>query len=66
MNETETACPFCAAQREARVAAESGSVVALTDGYPVTEGHMLVIPKRHVADPRGGVRGVIPSRQKYR
>jgi diadenosine tetraphosphate (Ap4A) HIT family hydrolase len=105
-------------------------VVALADGFPVTEGHMLVVPRRHVADyfdlterermdagellwllrsrackmdkritgfnvgvnvgasagqtvmhchihliprrdgdmddPRGGVRGVIPARQKYR
>jgi diadenosine tetraphosphate (Ap4A) HIT family hydrolase len=25
-------------------------VVAIKDGYPVTEGHTLVIPKRHVGE----------------
>jgi diadenosine tetraphosphate (Ap4A) HIT family hydrolase len=28
---------------------ETGTTLALLDAYPVTEGHVLVIPKRHVA-----------------
>jgi diadenosine tetraphosphate (Ap4A) HIT family hydrolase len=29
---------------------EHGSAVAILDAFPVTEGHTLVIPKRHVAE----------------
>ena len=120
-------CPFCDIS-SLRLVWESASVVAIRDGYPVTKGHTLVIPKRHVPrwfeadpweqaeiwravaeikadldtqfspdgynvgfnsgeaagqtvmhlhvhviprykgdqpDPRGGVRGVIPEKQKY-
>ncbi|MGE0708799.1 MAG: DEAD/DEAH box helicase family protein [Planctomycetota bacterium] len=124
---TGTTCPFC--DLEPGSVAHAGQlVVALRDRYPVTPGHTLVIPRRHVPtwfeatpeeqrelwdvvaavkrqldaelcpdgynvgfnagaaagqtvmhlhlhviprhhgdmdDPRGGVRGVIPSRQKY-
>jgi diadenosine tetraphosphate (Ap4A) HIT family hydrolase len=28
---------------------ESGLSVAIRDGFPITDGHTLVIPKRHVA-----------------
>ena len=36
-------------------------------GQTVDHLHIHVIPRRHgdMADPRGGIRGVIPSRQKY-
>lgn len=120
-------CPFCNIPTD-RVVWESELVVAIRDEYAVTEGHTLVIPRRHVdtyfdateeekaelwraveavkeqldaavapdgynvgfnagaaagqtvmhlhvhviprrrgdmADPRGGVRGVIPEKQKY-
>ncbi len=40
-------CPFCALPRE-RIWRESAEAVAVFDGYPLTEGHTLVIPKRHV------------------
>lgn len=119
-------CPFC--DLDAPLTYESDLVVAFRDRYPVTEGHTLVIPRRHVEtyfdanafekaelwravdavkaaldaelhphaynvgfnagraagqtvmhlhihviprrtgdveDPRGGVRGVIPGKQKY-
>lgn len=64
--------------------------LCIADAYPVTQGHSLVIPRRHVCDglelhqpewnavvellprrdgdceePRGGVRGVIPSQSSY-
>ncbi len=42
-------CRFCYKRQEWSVA-EHGTVWALKDGYPVTEGHHLVIPKRHTAD----------------
>ena len=40
-------CPFRALPRE-RIWRESAEAVAVFDGYPLTEGHTLVIPKRHV------------------
>jgi len=122
-----TTCPFCTLPAE-RVAWHSPLALATPDAFPVTPGHTLLIPRRHVPtffdttpdeqsallsalsavklsldashhpdgynvafnagaaagqtvmhahihvipryagdvpDPRGGVRGVIPGRQKY-
>ena len=42
------ACPFCNLPQE-RVFLEAETTLAFFDAYPVTEGHALVIPKRHVA-----------------
>jgi diadenosine tetraphosphate (Ap4A) HIT family hydrolase len=42
-----TACPFCDFDR-ARLVLESESAIALRDGFPVADGHTLVIPRRHV------------------
>lgn len=39
-------CPFCALEIE-QVAA-SRAAVAVLDGFPVAEGHTLIIPRRHV------------------
>jgi diadenosine tetraphosphate (Ap4A) HIT family hydrolase len=41
-------CPFCRLETN-RIRVESELAVALLDGFPVTQGHTLVIPKRHVA-----------------
>ena len=41
------ACPFCTLSPE-RIVWESTSVVVVRDIYPVSEGHSLVMPKRHV------------------
>jgi ATP adenylyltransferase len=124
----EPGCPFCDVVSN-RVVSENALMVAMRDAYPVTAGHTLILPKRHVQsgsgltqpeinalwalhttvrvalmeedhaisgfnfglndgavagqtvahchfhliprragdmpDPRGGVRGVIPDRQKY-
>ncbi len=120
-------CPFCQPE-PGRVLLENDLVVAIRDGFPVTEGHTLIISRRHcpdyfsasepekraiwamveqvkdelqrryapegfnvgfnageaagqtvmhlhvhviprrlgdVQDPRGGVRGVIPAKQRY-
>ena len=121
-------CIFCKKISEQKFLFENNFWVALEDGFPVSQGHTLLIPKRHVAslfdlkeeefsslqemlnrvkerietlykpdgynigvnvgeaagqsvfhvhvhvipryvgdvvNPRGGVRGVIPSRQNY-
>ena len=45
-------CLFCDVQtidRE-RIIAENSLVYAIRDGFPVTEGHTLFIPKRHTLD----------------
>ena len=41
-------CPFCQVSED-RVAFVGKFLLALWDGYPVTEGHLLLVPKRHVA-----------------
>jgi diadenosine tetraphosphate (Ap4A) HIT family hydrolase len=49
MNPTEpNPCPFCTLQPH-RVLAESELAVAYADGFPVSPGHTVVIPRRHVA-----------------
>ena len=53
MNRSESSavkpCLFCS-MPDQRVIASNDLVYAITDGFPVTDGHSLVIPKRHVAD----------------
>lgn len=41
-------CPFCAIAAE-RVLREGEHAVVIRDGFPVSPGHTLVIPRRHVA-----------------
>jgi diadenosine tetraphosphate (Ap4A) HIT family hydrolase len=45
-------CLFCDVQTtdRQRIVAENELAYAIRDGFPVTEGHTLVIPKRHVLD----------------
>jgi superfamily II DNA or RNA helicase/HKD family nuclease/diadenosine tetraphosphate (Ap4A) HIT family hydrolase len=45
---TEGACPFCVPSAE-RVFYRDALVIGLWDGFPVTPGHALLIPIRHVA-----------------
>lgn len=40
-------CPFCELERPA--IAESPLAFAFSDAYPVSPGHALVVPRRHVA-----------------
>ena len=49
MTEDENTCLFCNISKE-RVIAENEHAYAIRDGFPVTEGHSLIIPKRHVED----------------
>ena len=125
---TNSNCPFCAIDLDREIIFESESTFSIYDKFPVNNGHVLIIPKRHcqsyfeltfqeqmdclqvlnkskelvnrkynpdafniginvgeiagqtvphvhihliprfkgdVNDPRGGVRGVIPNKQKY-
>jgi ATP adenylyltransferase len=49
MTEPENKCPFCSAAVESKIVERFGSVIAIEDKNPVTKGHLLVIPVRHVA-----------------
>ena len=41
-------CPFCTLP-PARIIAGDAHALALRDGYPVSPGHTLIVPRRHVA-----------------
>ncbi len=43
----ETDCPFCTLPPD-RIISESDYTLTIRDGFPVSEGHTLIIPKRHV------------------
>jgi diadenosine tetraphosphate (Ap4A) HIT family hydrolase len=42
-------CPFCDRIERGEHAAASQHAVAVGDDYPLTRGHTLVLPRRHVA-----------------
>ena len=44
---TSLHCPFCSLTPD-RIISESDHSVTIRDGYPVSKGHSLIIPKRHV------------------
>jgi diadenosine tetraphosphate (Ap4A) HIT family hydrolase len=41
---------FCALEGSGRVLLENELALCIADAYPVSEGHSLVIPRRHGAD----------------
>ena len=41
---------FCVLEASGRVLLENELALCIADAYPVTPGHSLVIPRRHVAD----------------
>ncbi len=43
-----TTCPFCNPDAS-RTILTNTHALALHDGYPITPGHALIIPKRHIA-----------------
>ena len=53
-------CLFCQWVGQDKAVAEGGTVAAFRDGFPVTPGHLLIVPKRHVAD------GLALNRQEIR
>lgn len=40
-------CPFCILPAT-RIVGETGLAVAVRDGFPVSPGHTLIVPRRHV------------------
>lgn len=43
-------CEFCEKNNNSDWVLEKETVYAIYDQYPVTEGHLLVIPKRHIGN----------------
>lgn len=41
-------CPFCSLPQE-RVRASNNDGLMIRDGFPISPGHTLIIPKRHLA-----------------
>lgn len=50
MRETIIGCPFCNLKEDIEIVCETKNCVAFYDGFPVSPGHTLIIPKRHVAN----------------
>lgn len=49
MNVTNNStCPFCNLDK-ARISLANNYAIAIYDGFPVSPGHCLIIPKRHFA-----------------
>lgn len=52
MKKNSDHCPFCEIATDdaaGRIILQNHRGFAIRDGYPVSEGHCLIIPKRHVA-----------------
>ena len=47
---SDRTCPFCRIPHE-RILGQTPLVVTIADGFPVSPGHTLVMPKRHIASP---------------
>lgn len=45
-----TKCPFCSPKPTLKLITETALTYAVLDGYPVSKGHTLVMPKKHVAN----------------
>jgi diadenosine tetraphosphate (Ap4A) HIT family hydrolase len=43
-----TTCPFCTLPSE-RIKRQNDLGLVIRDGYPISPGHTLIIPKRHIA-----------------
>ena len=47
MTESKEICPFCALP-ENRIITSADHWLVVRDGYPISPGHTLLVPKRHV------------------
>ena len=48
MLKTNNECIFCSSE-ESRIAIKNELGVVIYDNYPISKGHALIIPKRHIA-----------------
>ncbi|MFZ0135172.1 MAG: NUDIX domain-containing protein [Desulfobacterales bacterium] len=47
---TESGCRFCPGNIKNRIVQGWDTVIAFEDNFPVSKGHLLVVPKRHTPD----------------
>ena len=64
-------CPFCSLRTD-RIIQENGTAFWILDGFPVSQGHSLIIPKRNVgsffevnAEERVGMLALLDEAQKW-
>lgn len=50
ISDTDKQCRFCAPSPDCSLVTESAQVYSLSPHSPVTDGHVIVIPKRHMSD----------------
>jgi diadenosine tetraphosphate (Ap4A) HIT family hydrolase len=43
-------CIFCNPHRKLNLLTESATAYAMFDGYPLSKGHVLIVPKRHISN----------------
>ena len=48
--ESSPVCSFCYENIKSEIIAEYNSAYAIDDKYPVSKGHILIIPQRHTKD----------------
>lgn len=48
--EYDPACRFCLGNIKDRIVEEWNLVLAFEDRFPVSDGHLLIVPKRHAPD----------------
>jgi len=48
--ESSPGCSFCYENIKSKIIAEYNSAYAINDKFPVSKGHVLIIPKRHTED----------------
>jgi diadenosine tetraphosphate (Ap4A) HIT family hydrolase len=48
LSNTMQYCPFCALN-PTRIIASNTHAIAIMDGFPISPGHALIIPIRHIA-----------------
>ena len=48
--ESSPVCSFCYENIKSEIIAEYNSAYAINDKYPVSKGHILIIPQRHIED----------------
>lgn len=48
LKHNDSDCPFCNPDSERMLISEIATAYAIFDKYPISEGHALIIPKRHI------------------
>ncbi len=43
-------CIFCNPHRKINLLTESATAYAMFDGYPLSKGHIMIVPKRHISN----------------